>query len=106
MKIILAGLSFLLLCGRTYAVNSDDLLHPVAHAAGSYAVTHITEVVCKKVSTKSKLTCSLIGVGVAIAVGAAVEVTQKGEDARGHARGILQDLGGAGLAFGIINLDF
>lgn len=90
---------------NTYALDSDDLLHPVAHMGGSYVITHITEVVCKKVSSQSRLTCSLIGAGAALVAGGLVEATQ-GADSRDHMRGMLQNTLGAGLAVGIINLDF
>lgn len=103
MKILIAA--FLMSLSSVHAFNTEDALHPVAHAAGSYVVTHFTEVVCKRVSDRSKLSCSLIGAGVAMTAGVLIELTQK-ENFRNHTRGLLEDAFGVGLAIGIINVDF
>lgn len=87
------------------AADTDDLLHPVAHGAGSYALVHIGTVGCKRLTGMGKLPCSLIA-GVATAsIGAAVEASQN--QSKGNwKKGMAYDLIGVGLSIGVINLDF
>lgn len=95
------GISF----SKVYAFTSDDALHPVAHGAGSYALTHIGEVTCRKLTNFGKLSCSLISGAIATGVGIAVESTQS-ESAKDHARSYVENATGVILAIGVINLDF
>ena len=89
----------------TSAFTSDDLLHPVAHGAGSYLLTHAGQVVCKKITGLNKTTCSIISGVVTMAIGVAVEATQ--EQAKGnYKKGLVYDISGVILAVGVIHLDF
>lgn len=103
MKYILALL--VLFPTLTSAFNTEDILHPVAHGGGSYALTHVGSVLCHKASQLSTLQCSLIGAGSALLLGLAVELTQD-QTKRNAAKGIAYDALGAGIAVGIINWDF
>lgn len=102
MKIIL---TFLFCIQSVYAFDTDSVLHPVAHGAGSYALTHAGTVACKKLTSLNQTACSLISGAVTMGVGIAIEATQ--EQAEGQWKhGIAYDLAGIGIAIGIINLDF
>lgn len=103
MKILLLTIS--LMITNSYAFNSDDLLHPVAHGAGSYLLTHSAEVACRKVSNMGKTTCSIIGGLIATTAGIAVELTQH-ESNRDHAKSLIENGAGVVLAIGVIHLDF
>ena len=100
---IIAGL--LSSISYTQAFTTDDALHPVAHGAGSYAITHAATVICKKVTGLDTLPCSLISGSIALSVGVAVELSQ--DQAQGnYKKGLVYDAAGIGLAIGFINLDF
>lgn len=103
MKYLLI-LSWFVLTSSAFGYTSDDLLHPVAHGAGSYLLTHAGEVVCKKVSGWSKTTCSIISGAVATGIGAAIEATQPPED--NHTKSYVENAAGVILAIGMIHLDF
>lgn len=102
MKYLIA---LILLTTTTYAEDTDTLLHPVAHGAGSYALTHMGEVVCKKVTGLGTLSCTIISAAVATSVGVAVEMTQDQTEGNWK-RGLAYDITGVALAIGVINLDF
>ncbi len=102
MKYLLITLS--LMITNTYAFTSDDLLHPVAHAAGSYMITHVGTVVCKKVTGLSKTPCSIISGAVATGLGVAIEMSQPSE--ADHKKSYMQNAAGVLLAIGVIHLDF
>ena len=87
-----------------YAFTTDDLLHPVAHGAGSYVITHTSEVICRKITGYGKTTCSIVGGIVATSAGIAVEMTQPKES--NHMKSYLQNASGVLLAIGVIHLDF
>lgn len=87
------------------AFETDDLLHPVAHGAGSYLITHAMTVGCKKITKLKSLPCSLFGAAVAGTVGIAVELTQEQPKKRLF-QGLAEDGVGIGLAVGLINIDF
>lgn len=99
--VVALGISF----GKVYAFTSDDLLHPVAHGAGSYLLTHAGEVVCKKITKLNKTTCSIISGVIATGVGVAVEATQS-EGMKDHAKSYLENGTGVILAIGVIHVDF
>lgn len=91
--------------GKASALDTDKVLHPTAHVAGSYALTHVGEVVCKQLTKLSKPICSVISGSLALGVGAAIEASQ--EQSNGSWKeGILYDASGVGLAIGVIHLDF
>lgn len=98
-------LLFFLLGGSAFADELDDLLHPAAHVGGAYAITHIGEVLCRKISNGSKTTCTLVGAALAIGTGIAVEAKQK-ESKHRHQVGLAEDLAGVGLAAVTIAIDF
>lgn len=50
------------------AVDSEDLMHGAAHFGATYAMTHIGEVVCKKVTKQSKLACTIESALIANAI--------------------------------------
>lgn len=86
-------------------LDSDDFVHPVAHVAGSYMVTHISHVACKKITPFSTLTCSLLGGLIATSGGLIFEMTQDQLDGNWK-NGFLYNSSGVIFAIGIINLDF
>ncbi len=88
-----------------YAFNIDDLLHPTAHAGGSYIITHSAEVVCRQISDWNKTTCSIVGGLIAMGAGIAVEMTQS-ESKSNHARSYIENASGIMLAIGVIHVDF
>lgn len=88
-----------------WAFDTEDVLHPVAHIGGAYAITHVTHVVCRRVSDRSELFCSLLGAGVALTAGIAVEATQS-ESVGSHSLGVAEDAIGIGLAMTMIHLEF
>lgn len=97
--------ALILTIAKAHAFPSDELIHPVAHGAGSYMLTHVSEVVCVKVSDASKLTCSIVGGMIATTVGIAIEASQK-ESGKLHANSYIENGAGVLLAIGVINLDF
>jgi len=86
-------------------INTDKLLHPVAHGAGSYVLTHIGEVICVKATDLDKTTCSIISGVVATSAGIAVELLQD-QQAGNWKKGVAYDVSGVLLAIGVIHLDF
>lgn len=97
---ILAICSF----SKVQAFTTDDLLHPVAHGAGSYLLTHTGEVICRRLSDWDKTTCSIVSGVVATSIGVAVELTQPKE--ANHTKSYIENAAGVILAIGIIHLDF
>ena len=64
MKLIL--FTFLLMITYCFAEpSSNTSLHIAAHFGAAYALTHITEVSCVKLLNEDKLTCTIIGMGLA-----------------------------------------
>jgi len=88
----------------TYALTSDDLLHPTAHIAGSYLITHVGEVVCKKITGLNKTVCSIISGSVATGIGVAIEMNQPKE--ANHKKSYIENASGVILAIGTIHIDF
>lgn len=91
--------------GKASALDTDKVLHPTAHAAGSYALTHVGEVVCRQITKLDKPICSVISGTMALGVGAAIEASQE-QSGGTWKKGILYDASGVGLAIGVIHLDF
>lgn len=104
MKFIVTAL-ILLIQNNVYAITSEDLLHPVAHGAGSYVITHVSEVVCRKLINMNKLSCSIVGGVLATSAGMLVESTQH-ESRKDHAKSYIENTTGILLAIGVINVDF
>lgn len=90
---------------KAQAFTTDDALHPLAHGAGSYALTHAGQVLCKKVTGLSKTPCAFVSGAVVTSIGIAVEVTQD-QQAGDWKRGVAYDVAGIALAVGVIHLDF
>lgn len=90
---------------KARAAGTDDLLHPVAHGAGSYALVHLGTVGCKRLTGMGTMPCSLMA-GVATAgIGAAVEASQ--DQSKGNwKKGIAYDLLGIGLSVTVISVEF
>lgn len=84
---------------------TDKMLHPVSHAAGSYALTHAGTVLCKNVTGVGKTTCSFIAGGATALIGIGVEMSQD-QTAGNWKKGMAYDVLGIGLSIGIIHLDF
>ena len=90
---------------KAHALNTDSLLHPAAHAGGSYVLTHIGTVACKHITGLSTMPCSLIAGSLATGAGIAVEMSQ--DQSKGNwKRGIAYDISGVLLSIGVIHLDF
>lgn len=90
---------------KAQALDTDKLLHPVAHGAGSYALTHIGTVACKKLTGLGRLPCSLIAGTVTTAIGVGIELQQNQSEGNWK-KGIAYDVGGVLIGIGVINLDF
>jgi len=97
--------AFLMIPFLAEAFTSDDLLHPVAHGAGSYMLTHAGQVVCKKITNLEKTTCSVIAAAVTLSVGALVEATQNQSEGNWK-KGMLYNASGVALSVGIMSFDF
>jgi len=75
MKYLLALVT--LVSSECYADTNDTLLHDTAHVGGTYVITHISEVVCTKVtSDKHKVACTVTGMILANAVNVAYKANE------------------------------
>lgn len=90
------------------AEESDDLPHAAAHIGISYAITHAVHVACRKLTSASKPTCTVIGAGTALATGAVKEAidAKNGSSVKRNLEGLMQDTTGIGLAVFVISVDF
>jgi len=87
------------------ALTQEDQLHIAAHAGVTYAITHGTEVVCKKVIGKEyKLTCALTGVVLANTINIGRKALQ--DFPNDTNRAILSGMAGSGLAVTFIVIDW
>lgn len=87
------------------AFDTDQALHPVAHGAGSYALTHMGSIVCTKTTDLSKRACSFIAGAVTLGVGAAIEAAQV-QDEGSWKQGMFYDAIGVGVSIAVIHFDF
>jgi hypothetical protein len=89
-------------------LTSEQTVHDVAHAGGSYALTSVGEVACTGVFSKAhRLECTLIATLTAIGAGIAKEVLMdSGETNHKHFRGIAADATGVGAAVGVISISW
>lgn len=90
---------------RAYAIDQDDLLHGAAHFGATYAITHGTEVVCKKIVGKEhKLSCTVAGVIIANTVNIAYKAGQGFPNDTNRA--LISGALGSGVAFTFISIDW
>lgn len=102
---LLISLSLLLLPLHCYANGSDDLLHETAHFGAVYAITHATDVMCKKVvGTKHKWSCALVGASLANIANVAYKANEGFP--KDTERSLISGAAGSGLALIVIRLDF
>lgn len=83
----------------------DNMLHVAAHAGMTYAITHGTEVVCKKIAgSNKKLMCTIVGVVLAQSVNIAYKAGQ--DFPNDTKRALSAGAAGSGAAALMIALDF
>lgn len=77
MKPFLIFTTILLVSSRVFGNESDNILHITAHFGATYVITHVTEVVCEKISgVKHKIVCTIAAVALANAVNIGRKVEQ------------------------------
>lgn len=81
----------------------ENLLHASAHAGSTYAITHTTEVVCRKFIS-GKMTCTLTGIVLANLTNVAYKGAQGfPSDTK---RAVVSGAAGSGMAAIMIGFDF
>lgn len=83
----------------------ENMLHVAAHAGTTYAITHATQVVCKKfLGNHKKLACTIIGVVLAQTANIAYKAGQ--DFPNDSKRALSAGAAGSGAAVIMIALDF
>jgi hypothetical protein len=85
--------------------DETQLMHDTAHVAGTYALTHVTEVACTKIVGKGhKATCTAVGA----VLGNGVNIGRKAAQGfpADSKRAVLMGALGSGIAALVISIDW